>query len=85
VRYDDGSGDELTVTLGTTAFVSGAKAFSLLSPDQQDMACKTVGCCTWSHFYYFLYFAFLFRWSDTRLIRTFGLKTRVLCPPVSEL
>jgi xanthine dioxygenase len=42
VRYDDGSGDELRVQLGTTAFVSGEAAFDALSPAQQDFALKTV-------------------------------------------
>ena len=41
VRYDDGSGDTLRVQLGTTAFVSGAKAFATLSPDQQRFALAT--------------------------------------------
>lgn len=31
VRYDDGSGDELQVPLGTTAFFSGYRLFSILS------------------------------------------------------
>ena len=35
VVYDDGSDDVLDVTLGTTAFVSGAKAYALLSPAQR--------------------------------------------------
>lgn len=33
VRYDDGSGDELTVPLAPTAFVSGKTMFDIL-PDQ---------------------------------------------------
>ena len=41
VVYDDGSGDTLDVSLGTTAFVSGVKAFELLSPPQRRWACKT--------------------------------------------
>jgi len=41
VVYDDGSGDTLEVTLGTTAFVSGASAFELLSPTQRAWALKT--------------------------------------------
>jgi len=41
VVYDDGSGDTLDVTLGTTAFVSGSKAFDLLSPSQRAWALKT--------------------------------------------
>jgi alpha-ketoglutarate-dependent taurine dioxygenase len=41
VLYDDGSGDTLTVPLGTTAFVSGARAFRDLSPEQQDFALRT--------------------------------------------
>jgi xanthine dioxygenase len=41
VVYDDGSGDTLEVTLGTTAFVSGVKAFELLSPTQRAWVMKT--------------------------------------------
>lgn len=36
--YDDGTGDELAVPLGTTAFVSGYKMFDLLTPEQQTFA-----------------------------------------------
>jgi hypothetical protein len=36
VRYDDGTGDELEVLLGTTAFISGYNMFNLLSdPDKE--------------------------------------------------
>ncbi|HEX5660460.1 MAG TPA: TauD/TfdA family dioxygenase [Polyangiales bacterium] len=41
VLYDDGSGDTLSVPLGTTAFVSGYQAFRGLSPEQQDFALRT--------------------------------------------
>ncbi len=41
VLYDDGSGDTLSVPLGTTAFVSGARAFRDLSPEQQRFARRT--------------------------------------------
>ncbi len=41
VMYDDGSGDTLDVALGATAFVSGVRAFELLSPAQRRWACKT--------------------------------------------
>jgi len=41
VLYDDGSGDTLDVPLGTTAFVSGVKAFELLSPTQRAWVMKT--------------------------------------------
>jgi alpha-ketoglutarate-dependent taurine dioxygenase len=41
VVYDDGSGDELPVSLGTTAFVSGEAAFARLSPGQKAWARKT--------------------------------------------
>jgi len=41
VVYDDGTGDSLDVQLGTTAFVSGEKAFDLLSPAQQKWALQT--------------------------------------------
>ncbi|WP_437535784.1 TauD/TfdA family dioxygenase [Sorangium sp. So ce726] len=41
VVYDDGSGDTLEVQVGATAFVSGAKAFDLLSPSQRAWALKT--------------------------------------------
>jgi xanthine dioxygenase len=36
-RYDDGSGDELDVPLGTTAFVSGYKMYDLLSDSDKEM------------------------------------------------
>jgi alpha-ketoglutarate-dependent taurine dioxygenase len=39
--YDDGSGETLSVPLGTTAFVSGYRAFRELSPAQQDWALRT--------------------------------------------
>jgi alpha-ketoglutarate-dependent taurine dioxygenase len=42
VVYDDGSGDSLDVPLGTTAFVSGSKAFDLLSAPQRVWALKTM-------------------------------------------
>jgi len=42
VTYDDGTGDTLDVPLGTTAFVSGGKAFDLLSPAQKAWALATV-------------------------------------------
>ena len=42
VVYDDDSGDTLDVPLGTTAFVSGGKAFDLLSATQRDWALKTM-------------------------------------------
>lgn len=38
LRYDDGSGDELDVPLGTTAFVSGYKMYELLSDAQKEFA-----------------------------------------------
>jgi xanthine dioxygenase len=41
VVYDDETGDTLEVTLGTTAFVSGEKAFQLLSPAQRAFVLKT--------------------------------------------
>ena len=36
LRYDDGSGDELDVPLGTTAFVSGYTMYDILSPSDQE-------------------------------------------------
>lgn len=36
VRYDDGTGDELNVPLGTTAFASGYEMYRLLSPEDQE-------------------------------------------------
>ena len=36
LRYDDGTGDELDVPLGTTAFVSGYKMYDLLSPADKE-------------------------------------------------
>jgi alpha-ketoglutarate-dependent taurine dioxygenase len=41
VLYDDETGDTLSVPLGTTAFVSGARAFRDLTPAQQDFALRT--------------------------------------------
>ena len=38
VRYDDDIGDELFVSLGTTAFVSGTMAFVDLCVDQERFA-----------------------------------------------
>jgi len=38
VRYDDNSGDELDVPLGTTAFVSGYRMYDLLSPEDKEFA-----------------------------------------------
>ena len=36
LRYDDGTGDELQVPLGTTAFVSGYKMYDILSAADKD-------------------------------------------------
>jgi alpha-ketoglutarate-dependent taurine dioxygenase len=41
VAYDDGSGDTLSVSLATTAFVSGYRAFRDLSPDLRNWALRT--------------------------------------------
>ena len=41
VLYDDESGDTLSVPLGTTAFVSGYRAFRDLTAEQQDFALRT--------------------------------------------
>ncbi|KDR85859.1 hypothetical protein GALMADRAFT_218928 [Galerina marginata CBS 339.88] len=40
VRYDDGSGDELNVTLGTTAFVSGKTMFGILPKELKSLAVR---------------------------------------------
>ncbi|KAJ4390653.1 Alpha-ketoglutarate-dependent xanthine dioxygenase xan-1 [Gnomoniopsis smithogilvyi] len=40
-RYDDGTGDELQVPLGTTAFASGYEMFDQLSPEDQEFARTT--------------------------------------------
>lgn len=40
-RYDDGTGDELVVPLGTTAFVSGYAMYDALSPADQEFARTT--------------------------------------------
>nr|GAT57043.1 dioxygenase [Mycena chlorophos] len=40
-RYDDGTGDELLVPLGTTAFVSGRKMFELLPRELKSVAVRT--------------------------------------------
>ncbi|KAG6335453.1 hypothetical protein ID866_3627 [Astraeus odoratus] len=41
VRYDDGTGDELPVPLGTTAFVSGKTMFDILPPEYKSLAVRT--------------------------------------------
>ncbi|KAI0717128.1 Clavaminate synthase-like protein [Earliella scabrosa] len=41
VRYDDGSGDELEVSLGTTAFVDGRIMFAGLPEDLKSVAVRT--------------------------------------------
>ncbi|KAG9313892.1 taurine catabolism dioxygenase [Chiua virens] len=41
VRYDDGTGDELSVPLGTTAFVSGKTMFGILPPELKSVAVRT--------------------------------------------
>ncbi|KAI0807755.1 Clavaminate synthase-like protein [Fomes fomentarius] len=40
VRYDDGTGDELEVPLGTTAFVSGKTMFNILPPELKSIAVR---------------------------------------------
>lgn len=40
-RYDDGTGDELQVPLGTTAFVSGKTMFDILPPELKSLAVRT--------------------------------------------
>ena len=40
-RYDDGSGDELQLSLCATAFVSGKVMFDLLPPDLKSLAVRT--------------------------------------------
>ncbi|KAJ3203984.1 hypothetical protein HDU82_006155 [Entophlyctis luteolus] len=41
LRYDDGTGDELNVSIGTTAFISGSKAFDILSPAQKSLVVRS--------------------------------------------
>lgn len=41
-RYDDGTGDEFPVPLGTTAFVSGKTMFDILPKELKSMAVRTV-------------------------------------------
>ena len=41
VRYDDGSGDELVVPLGTTAFVNGETMYERLPEDDKQLARNT--------------------------------------------
>ncbi|KAJ6263526.1 Alpha-ketoglutarate-dependent xanthine dioxygenase xan-1 [Drechslerella dactyloides] len=41
LRYDDGTGDALDVSLGTTAFVSGEKSYEILSEEQKFFARTT--------------------------------------------
>ena len=40
-RYDDGTGDELEVPLGTTAFVSGKTMFDILPPELKSLAVRS--------------------------------------------
>lgn len=40
-RYDDGTGDELDVPLGTTAFVSGKTMFDILPPELKSLAVRS--------------------------------------------
>ncbi|KAG5642011.1 hypothetical protein DXG03_003783 [Asterophora parasitica] len=40
-RYDDDTGDELPVPLGTTAFVSGKTMFDILPPELKSLAVRT--------------------------------------------
>jgi hypothetical protein len=40
-RYDDGTGDELSVPLGTTAFVSGKTIFDILPPELKSLAVRS--------------------------------------------
>ena len=40
-RYDDGTGDELAVPLGTTAFVSGKTMFNILPPEYKSLAVRS--------------------------------------------
>jgi hypothetical protein len=40
-RYDDGTGDELPVPLGTTAFVSGRTMFDILPKELKSFAVRT--------------------------------------------
>ncbi|OBZ68518.1 hypothetical protein A0H81_11529 [Grifola frondosa] len=41
VRYDDGTGDELEVPLGTTAFVDGRTMFNILPPELKSVAVRS--------------------------------------------
>lgn len=41
IDYDDGSGDVLQLTQGSTCFVSGAEAFDRLSDDEKEFALNT--------------------------------------------
>ncbi|KAK0479615.1 Clavaminate synthase-like protein [Armillaria novae-zelandiae] len=40
-RYDDGTGDELPVPLGTTAFISGKTMFEILPPELKSLAVRS--------------------------------------------
>lgn len=41
IEYDDGSGDQLTLTQGATCFVSGAQAFDRLTEEEMNFALNT--------------------------------------------
>ena len=77
VRYDDGSGDELSVPLGTTAFVSGKTIFDILPWELKNLA---VRCRA-------KYAPHAFEWMRTaRAVSTgLGMNSEGLETPLSEI
>ncbi|KAI7864051.1 taurine catabolism dioxygenase [Spinellus fusiger] len=82
VQYDDGTGDEMEVQLGTTAFISGQHAFEILSPEEKDFCFRTK----------VQYAAHPYLWMSTAKARSTGLgmvsegkeMTPDQLPPVNE-
>jgi len=77
VRYDDGTGDELAVTLGTTAFVSGKTTFEILPKELKSVAIRARA----------RYAPHPFQWMrNARAFPTgLGLETEALETPLQEL
>ncbi|KAL0564229.1 hypothetical protein V5O48_017825, partial [Marasmius crinis-equi] len=77
VRYDDGSGDELAVPLGTTAFESGKNMFEVLPPELKSVAVRAKA----------RYAPRPFEWMSTTRFKStgFGLETEGLEKPLDQL
>ncbi|KAF4611409.1 hypothetical protein D9613_004314 [Agrocybe pediades] len=77
IRYDDGTGDELTVNVGSTAFVSGKTMFEILPPELKSLAVRAKA----------KYAPHPFQWmKNAKAISTgFGLETEGLEVPLDQL